>query len=172
MSSLVKFLFSTTVFVIAVSILWYAYNNGGRQYIADLLNVPETTIYINSIPLEAYVANDQAERTQGLSGVTQLGDLEVLLFVFDEADYHGIWMKDMLIPIDVLWVDENFRIVYIEENMKPSSFPRVYRPNAPARFVIEGNAFFARSNSFAVGDEVQMPPIIVPQDLRNFRNLQ
>lgn len=63
-----------------------------------------------------------------------------LLFMYPTDDKFGIWMKNMKFNIDVVWADSNRKIVHIERNMKPDSFPAVYYPDAEARYVIELNA--------------------------------
>ncbi len=166
MPSLIKFAISLLALGVTVVLLWYGYDTIGRDYLNNLTDVSETTVFINGAPLAARVADELAEWRLGLSGTEKLDDLEVLLFVFDRNDYHGIWMKDMLIPIDVVWVDENLKIIHIEENVRPESYPAVFEPPQPARFVIEGNAFFARSIGARVGDSVQIPPLALPSDVK------
>ena len=36
-----------------------------------------------------------------------------MLFAFPEEDYHGVWMRNTLIPLDILWVNTNYEIVHI-----------------------------------------------------------
>ena len=63
-----------------------------------------------------------------------------LLFMFATDDKFGIWMKNMKFNIDVLWLDSNKKVVHIEQNLTPDSYPTVYYPNNDARYVIEVNA--------------------------------
>jgi uncharacterized protein len=124
------------------------------------------TLYINNVPVRVSVADDPALRTKGLSGVTSLRTNEGKLFVFPENGKHGIWMKDMLFPIDILWIDENLRIVHIAEKIDPSTYPTIFAPEEDARFVLETNAFFVDSFRISVGDSVFVPPEILPVDIR------
>jgi uncharacterized membrane protein (UPF0127 family) len=66
-----------------------------------------------------------------------------LLFVFDEPGLHGIWMKDMRFPIDILWLDDAFQVVDVRKNVAPDSYPTVFKPTKPARYVLEVTAGFA-----------------------------
>ncbi len=62
-------------------------------------------------------------------------------------------MKDMKFPIDVIWLDENYRVVNIVKDARPDSFPEVFKSEAPAKYILEVNAGFANRNSIKVGDE-------------------
>lgn len=124
------------------------------------------TLYIKNVPVRVSVADDPALRTKGLSGVESLRANEGKLFVFDTSSKHGIWMKDMRFPIDILWIDENLRIIHIAERIDPSTYPTIFAPEQDARFVLETNAFFVDSFRISVGDSVFIPPEILPPDIR------
>lgn len=125
----------------------------------------EYTIYLGSKALNVTVADEQEERIQGLSGVTSLTDFNGKLFIFDTDEKHGIWMKDMLFPIDIIWIDKNLTVVDIAENVDPTTYPRVYAPKTESRFVLEVNAFFVSTTRVAVGDRLVLPPGILPEDI-------
>ena len=80
-----------------------------------------------------------------------------MLFVFDANDYHGIWMKDMRFPIDIIWIAEDKTIVEITRNVAPETYPTIFKPPRPVRYVIETNPYFAESFSINVGDTVELP---------------
>ena len=121
---------------------------------------------INAAEIQVSIADDQAERIQGLSGVAELGPTEGKLFIFDESGAHGIWMKDMVIALDVFWLDENLRVVHIEPNMTPGTFPTIFESEVPARFVLEMSAGFAESFTVNIGDELKIDQDLLPEDLR------
>ena len=62
-----------------------------------------------------------------------------MLFVFEEEGFHSFWMKNMEIPIDILWLDAGKRIVHIEERVPPCPEDPCpsYRPPIPALYVLE-----------------------------------
>jgi len=70
----------------------------------------------------AEIADTLGERERGLSGKQSLGDDKGMLFIFEEETLPGFWMKDMKFPIDILWIDENKKIVGIEKNMQAGDF--------------------------------------------------
>ena len=81
----------------------------------------------------------------------------VKLFVFDSPGLHSIWMKDMNYPLDIIWVDTDDKIIYIEEDVQPESFPNFFTPSDPAKYVIEANAGFVARNEIKVGEVVLLP---------------
>ena len=60
-----------------------------------------------------------------------------MLFVFPDNDQHGIWMKDMKFPIDIIWISENYNIVHVKKDATPESYPTVFKNSKPARYVLE-----------------------------------
>lgn len=73
----------------------------------ELASFPLSTIIIGSEQWEVAVANTPALRSQGLMRVTDLLDLEGMLFQFDETREYGFFMKDTLIDLDIAYFDEN-----------------------------------------------------------------
>lgn len=124
------------------------------------------TIYIGDVPFDVTVADTQPERSQGLSGTDPLGPNEGMLFIFDRPDYYGFWMKDMNYPIDILWFDNNRRLVHIEENVRPESYPQSFGPDERARFVVELAAFTADARQLQEGAALTMPSLFLPDDIR------
>ncbi len=97
------------------------------------------------------VASTVQERERGLSGTESLPEDSAMLFTFDKPDFYGIWMKDMKIPIDIFWLDENYKIIHIEENISPQTYPKVFLPPEKSTYVLETNAGFAEKNKLKEG---------------------
>ena len=76
-----------------------------------------------------------------------------MLFEFAEPDFYGFWMKDMNYPIDIIWLSDDFRVVFIKENASPASYPETFMPSAPARYVLETAAGFSEKNNLKIGDK-------------------
>ena len=72
----------------------------------------------------------------------------------------------MLIPIDVLWFDDELKLVHIERNLTPDSYPDTYTSSQPARFVLEMNAYFVDSLQVEMGSRLIVPPELLPRDIR------
>ncbi len=106
--------------------------------------------------LEIEIADTPEERIKGLSGRESLSENSGLLFVHSQPGIYGIWMKDMKFPIDVIWLDADFRVVDIAKDIKPDSFPRVFEPSQPALYILEVNAGFADKNQIKKGDVLKL----------------
>ncbi len=112
---------------------------------------------LGDIPVQVEVVETLEARMKGLSGREELGEVQGLLFIFPITDYHGIWMKDMNFPIDIIWISEDRTIVGIDAYVTPDTYPRVFRPAQPARYVVETDANFADSVGIQVGQKVKLP---------------
>jgi uncharacterized membrane protein (UPF0127 family) len=118
-------------------------------------------IYPNTVPItigsttvEASVADSLPERIQGLSNTPYLPMEVVKLFVFGAPGQHSIWMKDMNYALDIMWADQVGKIVHIEKNVSPDSFPSSFSSPIPAWYVIEAAAGFIDTNQVTIGNEV------------------
>ena len=101
------------------------------------------------------VARTAKEQEQGLAGVKKLGDSEGMLFVFDRSNDWPIWMKGMRIPIDIVWIDEDKRVVHVERKVQPDAVPYVvYKPPKPARYVLELPSGASIRDKVSTGDLV------------------
>jgi uncharacterized membrane protein (UPF0127 family) len=66
-------------------------------------------------------------------------------------------MKDMRFAIDIVWISEVLKVVHVAEDVSPATFPEVFTPPEPARYVLELNAASARRLGIEVGTNVKMP---------------
>ena len=83
-----------------------------------------------------------------------LGEVDGLLFVFDEADRHTFWMRNTRLPLDIAWLDDDGRIVRIAADVQPCRLPPCprFRPSVPARYVLETAAGQLRTQGVREGD--------------------
>lgn len=112
------------------------------------------TVHIGDATVLVEVANTPALREKGLSGHAPLGAGEGMLFVFGQDVTDGFWMKDMLFPIDIIWIDAEGRVVTVVPDATPESYPEVFYPTKPARYVLEVPAGFAQMHGIAEGTKV------------------
>lgn len=87
--------------------------------------------------VNARVADDEKERSLGLSRSQPLGKDEGMVFIFPKSERYGFWMKEMKYPIDIVWMDEQKRVVHMEKCVDPGTYPKVFTPDAEARYVLE-----------------------------------
>ncbi|GEM_PF-487818 len=94
------------------------------------------------------------ERSLGLSIVDHLDNDEGMWFVFEQNGNYPFWMKEMQFPIDIVWIDENYRIVDFYKNALPEDYPKTYIPRDISRYVLELQAGFVDDYQIAIGDSV------------------
>lgn len=103
------------------------------------------------VSLRIEYATSSEALSRGLSGRSSIDPDYGMLFIFPDDGFHGFWMKGMLIPIDIFWLDSQGQVVYQQESVKPSTYPHVFYPSVPARFVLETHAGFAVSHRVSTG---------------------
>lgn len=88
----------------------------------------------------ALVVGTEEERTQGLSSSESLPAGTVMFFVFETPDNYGFWMKDMLYPLDIVFLDTDMKVISYTDNASPASYPTIFYPESPAQYVLEMHA--------------------------------
>ncbi len=150
------FLFVLSFFVLA--------GLGGRP--ADSARAGERSwpgIYamrVGDHPITVEIAGTTAERVRGLSGRRDLAPGRGLLFIFPASATYGFWMKEMNFPIDIVWISEDLRIVHIAADVSPDTYPKVFRPASPARYVLEMPAMSMREMDLQPGTTVTLPEVL------------
>ena len=100
----------------------------------------------------ALTPEDQA---QGLSNRSELLENEGILFVFEHPGKYPFWMKDMNFAIDIIWIGNDMRVVYIKKYARPEEYPNTYVPNKDAKYVLEVVSGFSDKNNLQAGDRVE-----------------
>jgi len=108
------------------------------------------------------VARAQAEREKGLMFRQSLALDGAMLFVFPDIGFHNFWMKNCLIPLDIIWLDENYKIVALVPNNQPcpqtGECPSI-DPGVTAKYVLEINAGLARKIGLSQGSYFTLKPL-------------
>lgn len=113
---------------------------------------PTTDIRVGETELRVEVADTPRERSKGLSGQKSLKNGEGMLFVFDEPLLAGFWMKDMSFAIDIIWIDASGRVIGIDKEISPDSYPETVSPAEPVKYVLEVPAGFSDMALINVGE--------------------
>lgn len=115
--------------------------------------------------IKAEIMDNTTLRAKGLSGRTSLDADSGMLFVFDTKKVTpGFWMKDMLIPIDIVWITDG-KVSKIDSNVlppepgTPDNKLQVYSASRPVDYVLELNANYCNTNKVKVGDLVTLPTL-------------
>jgi uncharacterized membrane protein (UPF0127 family) len=102
------------------------------------------------------LATTDAERAQGLMNRKELPEGQGMLFDFHRDQDVGFWMKNTYIPLDMIFIRSDGRIMRIAENTEPLS-EKIVPSTTPVRGVLEVIAGTARKLGIAVGDRVAHP---------------
>ncbi len=114
------------------------------------------TLAINNQKITLELADTEALREHGLSDRTSLATSSGMLFVFPNAGYWAFWMKDTHFPLDMIWLDKDFKVVTALANIYPESYPTSFKPKAPALYVVEVDAGFIQNNKIEVGQKLDI----------------
>ena len=102
--------------------------------------------------IDAEVAADQQNRMQGLMNRRSMAANQGMLFVFTHPDRHCMWMRNTLLPLSVAFLDEQGRILNIED-MKPQT-ENNHCASSPARYALEMNQGWFASKGIKVGQRI------------------
>lgn len=119
---------------------------------ADASGNPELKLHGHRIEVE--IAADDATREHGLMDRTSMPAGHGMLFVFPDSQVRTFWMKNTLIPLDMLFFDADRKLVTLLANVPPCKADPcpVYPSTAPARYVLELNAGAAAKLGVHEGD--------------------
>lgn len=112
-------------------------------------------VCINGNCFNVEIADDDEERQLGLMNRGFLEEDNGMLFVFSENGIHSFWMKDTLISLDMIWINEDMEIVFIKENATPLS-EEVITLDKEAMYVLELKGGSAERYGIEVGNVVEI----------------
>ncbi len=104
--------------------------------------------------IDVEIAADDAERAKGLMFRPYMPDSVGMLFIFDNSEPQSFWMKNTHISLDIIYVDQNRKIVSIQKNARPyneESLPSF----GDAQYVVEVNAGFTDRYGIEAGDQIR-----------------
>lgn len=104
------------------------------------------------------IAANQSQREYGLMNREHLDPDKGMLFVYEKEGYYSFWMKNTLIPLDIIWINSSQDIVCIERNAQPctSDFCPLIDPRTTASYVLEINGGLCDKYGINVGDKVNI----------------
>ena len=114
-------------------------------------------IIIDHVKIFVDIALTDKQKQDGLSVKNFMNETEGMLFFLGDPTKASFWMKNMHFPIDIIWLDENFSIVHIEEELKPCTmafYCPSYKPLKESLYVLETIAGFANNHHLNIGDRM------------------
>lgn len=99
------------------------------------------------------VAADDSTRQQGLMFRDRLADDRGMIFIFPSIGEYAFWMKNTLIPLDMIWLDDQRKVVRVSHDVPPCKADPCpsYPPNVQARYVLELAAGMAAKHNVKEG---------------------
>lgn len=119
----------------------------------ESVEFPRGTIKVDDIPLEVQIADTEPRRVRGLMFQDQLPYDQGMIFVFDQPGLYSLWMLNMQFPLDMIWFDEDGKVVHIETNINPCRTAleittcQSLVPEKEATYVLEVTAGFVEQNN-------------------------
>ena len=101
------------------------------------------------------IANTDATRTRGLMFRQALADGDGMLFVFDQLSEHGFWMRNTFIPLDMIFIGDDLRVVGVHARAVPQSSETI-SVGVPSRYVLEVPGGWAERHGVARGTRVEL----------------
>ena len=111
-----------------------------------------------SAAVRVELARSSADRERGLMHRSRIDPDAGMLFVFEESGRHGFWMRNTLIPLDLLYLAEDGRVAAVVER-QPLSL-EVGDGGVESRYVLEVNGGWARAHGVERGDRVRFENVL------------
>lgn len=107
--------------------------------------------------VEVEIVATPEERRIGLMNRTNIPENMGMLFIFEKEGIRKFWMKNMIIPLDIIWLDKMERIIHIEKNVVPcDEYCKSFGPELYAKFVLELNGGYVDRHNINIMDSVKM----------------
>lgn len=108
--------------------------------------------------VQVEIADTESKRMKGLMFRKSLAEKSGMFFIFPEEDIYSFWMKNTLIPLDMIWLDKDYRVVYIKSFVPicVTEDCAIYDPGIKAKYVLEVNAGFAGFYQINVNDKAYL----------------
>jgi len=111
-----------------------------------------TEVKIGNTTVKAEIADTFAKKVKGLMFRKSLSEKEGMIFPFDQEGYQGIWMMNMSIPIDIIWMDKDKKVVDIVKDAQPCGLTcESYTPKEKAMYVLEVKSNFTERHGVKIG---------------------
>ena len=82
------------------------------------------------------IAEKEADLARGLKFRDKMQEKQGMLFIFKQIDYHSFWMQDTYLSLDMVFIDEDFKVIHIAKDTPPFS-EEMISPPSPNQYVLE-----------------------------------
>lgn len=139
------------IIIVTISFVLYIFSINK----SNICNGGNLQIKVGDKIVNTIIANTDNKREKGLSQFPSLKSNESMIFIFDYDLIPKFWMKDMLFPLHIFWIDNNYVIYNVEENVLPNTYPNTFSPKAPIRFVLETSVEFSENPKEYIGKKIE-----------------
>lgn len=147
-------LYALSFTAMTLSILFFVFSITNSMSYTDVLR----KINLVSMHTMSYdVVVNLGDMEKGLGGRDFIPPNYGMLFAFQKNDMYGFWMKDMRLPIDILWLSDTGMILKIDASVATSTYPQVFYPPVPVRYVLETAAGESIRRGWQIGTDVRAP---------------
>jgi uncharacterized membrane protein (UPF0127 family) len=129
-----------------------------------LLTAPQKqdpTVQINNYFVKVIIADTPEEHSRGLSYRSKLEENTGMLFIFNEIGTKTFWMREMLFDIDIVWIDENQKVIGFQEKIDKASYnkespnhSKLYNSPPKTKYVLELNSGDVKRLNILIGDKL------------------
>ncbi|MBU0666272.1 MAG: DUF192 domain-containing protein [Nanoarchaeota archaeon] len=111
----------------------------------------------NGITVSVEIADKDDERMKGLMFRKELEENHGMLFIFDDEKPRSFWMKNTLIPLDMIFINKDFEIVKIlQAEPCESDSCILYSSDKPVNYVVEVNKGFCEEKNISQGMKIKI----------------
>jgi len=147
--------------VIIIGILIYLFFQFSGIILApNILKLSNGEVCFKNNCFQVEIVKTELERGKGLMYRENLDKNKGMLFIFNKEGIYSFWMKNTLIPLDIIWINANGEVVFINKNTQPCKSllcPSII-PSARAIYVLEVNAGICQEIGLKIGDLVKITP--------------
>jgi len=119
----------------------------------ESVEFPRGTIMVDDIPLVVQIADTEPRRVRGLMFQDQLPFDQGMIFVFNQPGLYPLWMLNMQFSLDMIWFDQDGRVIHIEKDVPPCKTPleiaacQSIVPDGQAIYILEVTSGFVDHNN-------------------------
>ena len=140
------FILNNVIYIDKPEVEYYKFKKEGELTITDSLGN-------SKIKIDLEIADTEYERQLGLMNRNAMEETQGMLFKFPEERLQSFWMRNTLIPLDILFINKDKEIVTIHKNTKVLS-TQSYPSSAPAIYVLEVNGGFTERQNIQEGYKI------------------
>jgi uncharacterized membrane protein (UPF0127 family) len=122
--------------------------------ITDVFGEQTIDVIINGNAIKAEIARTESEQARGLMYRQNLDTNSGMLFIYEDEAQRTFWMKNTYVPLDIIFIDKDKKVVSISSNTKPNQTDELYYSKGKSQYVLELNSGKAEELKLKPGNEI------------------